>query len=135
MKALMQLQRNGLCPKPLKPGDKHIMQKGRYQMKNRAITFFVCSVLLLFLVGCNNKYKEDQFLGKTSAEIVDEFGQFDCSLMPSGEDGLYRSCKCGYTIKEPQVGFLGTSPEILFFIHFDENGTAVSCDEGYRPGG
>jgi hypothetical protein len=41
----------------------------------------------------------------------------------------------GYTVKEPKVGFLGTSDEILFFITFDENGVAKKCEEGYRPGG
>ena len=105
-------------------------------MKKKIMMIFICFfVFMLFLVGCDDKYHEDQFLGKTSAEIVNEYVQFDCTLMPLDEDGLYRNCRCGYTIKEPQVGFLGTSPEILFFIYFDENGIAVSCDEEYRPGG
>ena len=70
-------------------------------------------------IECNKQnHSEARFLGKTSAEIVNEFGQFDCTLMPSDEDGLYRNCGCGYRIKEPQVGFFGTSPEILFFIYF-----------------
>ena len=120
-------------------GNKYIMlkvlQKGCNLMKIKTILFFVCLVLLLFLLGCSDKYHEDQFLGKTSTEIMNEFGQFDCTLMPSGEDGLYRSCRCGYTIKESQARFFGTSQEILFFVYFDENGIAVSCDEGYRPGG
>jgi hypothetical protein len=120
-------------------GNKYIMlkvlQKGCNLMKIKTILFFVCLVLLLFLFGCSHKYHEDQFLGKTSTEIMNEFGQFDCTLMPSGEDGLYRSCRCGYTIKEPQARFFWTSQEILFFVYFDENGIAVSCDEGYRPGG
>ena len=104
-------------------------------MKKKTIAVLLCSVFLLFLAGCNEKYHEKQFLGKNSVEIVNEFGQFDCTLMPAGEDGLYRSCRCGYTVKEPQAGFLGTTEEVLFYIHFDENGIAVSCDEGYRPGG
>jgi len=37
--------------------------------------------------------------------------------------------------KEKQVGFLGTSEEEYFFIHFDENGVAYKCDYGVRPGG
>ena len=104
-------------------------------MKKALIVILVCYIFIICLVGCNVKYKPDDFLGKTSAEIENEYGQFDCVLMPVSEDGLYRNCRCGYTIKEPQVGFLGTSPEVLFFIHFDENGIATSCDEGYRPGG
>lgn len=30
------------------------------------------------------------------------------------EDGIYKNCSCGYTIKEPHVGFFGTSDEKLF---------------------
>ena len=104
-------------------------------MKKIITTALVCAVLLLFFVGCNTQYREEQLLGKTSAEIEIEFGQFDCVLMPASEDGLYRSCQCGYTVKEPQVGFFGTSPEVLLFIYFDENGIALSCEEGSRPGG
>ena len=72
---------------------------------------------------------------RTSAQIAAEFGDFDCVGNHAGEDGLYRNSSCGYTIKEPRVGFLGTDPEVLFFISFDENGIAVRCYEGYRPGG
>jgi hypothetical protein len=55
--------------------------------------------------------------------------------MPADGDGLYRNCRCGYTIQKPQKGFLGTQPEKIFFICFDENGVAISCEEGFRPGG
>ena len=93
-------------------------------------TMFMCS-----FVGCSPKYSADDFVGKTSAQIEAEFGTFDCCGMPISEDGLYRNTACGYTIKESRVGFLGTDPEVLFFISFDENGIAVACEEGYRPGG
>lgn len=86
-------------------------------------------------MGCGAVYHEADFVGRTSAEIEEKFGPFDCVGMPEGEDGLYRNCRCGYTIQDPRKGPLGTSPEILFFIIFDENGVAVSCEEGYRPGG
>lgn len=92
-------------------------------------------LLCMLFVGCTEPYHADQFLGKTSAEIAAAFGAFDCTTMPPDADGLYRSCSCGYTIREPRKGFLGTSPEVLFFIGFDENGIAVTCTEGYRPGG
>ena len=55
--------------------------------------------------------------------------------MPVCEDGLFRQCRCGYTIEEPRVGYLGTSPEVLYFITFDKNGVAIECEKGYRPGG
>lgn len=97
----------------------------------------LCSLFLisvLFVAGCA-KYQESDFLGKTSAQIVEQYGEFDCIYQPAEEDGLYRSTACGYTTKEPHVGFLGTSPEELFYIVFDDNGIAVRCYEGYRPGG
>ena len=104
-------------------------------MKKLIAAILICVVFLMSLAGCNAKYNAEQFIGKSSAEIEQEYGRFDCVTMPRSADGLYRNCDCGYTIKEPQVGYLGTSPEVLFFITFDENGIAVSCEEGYRPGG
>jgi len=91
--------------------------------------------LVLSLVGCTAKYNADDFIGKTSVEIISKYGVFDCIGTPASEDGLYRNCQCGYTIKESQKGFLGTSAEVLLFISFDENGVAIECEEGYRPGG
>ncbi len=78
---------------------------------------------------------EYEFIGKTSAVIEKEFGLFDCVGMPADDDGLHRSCRCGYTVKEAKKVFWGTEPEILFFITFDETGCAIKTDEGYRPGG
>ncbi|MBR2894461.1 MAG: hypothetical protein IKC03_02240 [Oscillospiraceae bacterium] len=102
-------------------------------MRRRIAVLFL--VLVLFLMGCSTKYYADDFVGKTSKEIEQEFGSFDCIGMPVGKNGLYRNCQCGYTIKEARKGFLGTTPEVLFFISFDENGIAIACEEGYRPGG
>ena len=98
----------------------------------------LCILLSLFLLsfaGCKKQYREEDFLGKNSRQIVSEFGPFDLTPSQIPDDGLYRNATCGYTVREPQVGFLGTSPEVLFFITFDENGIAVTCSEGYRPGG
>lgn len=81
------------------------------------------------------KYDEDWIIGKTSIEIVNKYGEFNCEEMPVCEDGLFRQCRCGYTIEEPRVGYLGTSPEVLYFITFDKNGVAIECEKGYRPGG
>ncbi len=104
-------------------------------MKKILAAFLICIVSLFALSGCGNKYSEEDFIGKTSAQIEAEFGTFDCLGMPVSEDGLYRNTACGYTIKEEQKGFLGSDPEILIFIEFDENGVATRCWEGYRPGG
>ncbi len=95
----------------------------------------ICIVFLLSLVGCSDKYNEDDFIGKTSAQIVEEFGQFDCILMHMSSDGLYRNTACGYTIVEAGGGLFGEEPEELIFICFDENGVAYKTYEDYRPGG
>ena len=92
-------------------------------------------VLSLFLSGCGGRYAESDFLGKTSAQVVAEYGDFDCVTVPAGEDGLYRNCRCGYTVREARSGSFGRTEEVLFFIQFDENGQAVDCEEGPRPGG
>ena len=104
-------------------------------MKKRTAIAFVISLLVLLLVGCSSEYNPEDFIGKTSEEIISQYGSFDCLSMPAGEDGLYRNCRCGYTIKEAEKGLFGKSEEELFFITFDENGVATMCDEGYRPGG
>ncbi len=103
-------------------------------MKTTTIVL-IFAIFLFSLVGCSSKYSADNCIGKTSAQIEAEYGTFDCCGMPASEDGLYRNTSCGYTIKEPKITFLGTDPEVLFFITFDENGIAVACEEGYRPGG
>lgn len=104
-------------------------------MKRYIASALVSICLLSLLAGCSSGYHADDFLGKTSAEIISKFGPFDCITMPVSEDGLFRNCRFGYTVKASQKGFPGTSPEILFFITFDENAVAVKCEEGYRPGG
>ena len=104
-------------------------------MKKYISAIFLIVFCVSCLIGCGEKYKAKYILGKTSDEIIEKYGAFDSKTILADEDGLYRNCTCWYTVKEPRVGFLGTSPEILFFIRFDENGMATDCREGYRPGG
>ncbi len=104
-------------------------------MRRYAAALLAAIIFTLTLAGCSSGHDTEDFIGKTSAEIVDENGDFDCVIGEAGEDGLYRNSKCGYTIKEKKTGFLGSSDEVLFFICFDENGVATSCAEGVRPGG
>lgn len=104
-------------------------------MRRYAAALLAAIIFTLTLAGCSSKYGAEDFIGKTSAEIVDENGAFDCVIGETGEDGLYRDSKCGYTIKAKKAGFLGSSDEVLFFICFDENGVATRCEEGVRPGG
>lgn len=103
-------------------------------MKRLAVTVFVLCMIMT-LCGCHDPYRESDFLGKTSHRIVAEFGPFDCEGKAPGADGLYRNTACGYTLQDERTGFLGTEPEWLIFIAFDENGIAHECWEGYRPGG
>lgn len=98
------------------------------------ILWFLLLALFLTCVGCS-QYTPSRFLGKTSEQIEAEFGNFDCIGKPADGDGLYRNCSCGYTVRDAKTGFLGTEPERIFFITFDENGVAVKCEEDYRPGG
>lgn len=100
----------------------------------KTVALIIATILMMTLAGCK-EYQEENFVGKTSAQVMAEYGEFDCVGMPADADGLYRNTCCGYTIKESRVGLLGTDPEVLFFIHFDKNGIAVECEEGYRPGG
>ena len=104
-------------------------------MKKAIAILFACIILILALTGCDSRYNKDEFLGKTSAEIIDDFGSFDCVGMPADGDGLYKNCRCGYTIREHKMNLFGSSPEILFLITFDEHAIAIACEEGYRPGG
>ena len=39
---------------------------------------FTISLLVLFLVGCSPKYNPEDFIGKTSEEIISQYGSFDC---------------------------------------------------------
>ena len=104
-------------------------------MKRYVLTLI--SVIVLVLTGCSAKYDEEKIIGKRSDEIVNTYGEFDSVLgidVPD-ENGIYRNCSCGYTIKEPQKGFFGTSEEVLFYIKFDDKGIATGCREDVRPGG
>lgn len=92
---------------------------------------------MVALVGCSVKYNEEDIIGKTSNEIIDVYGEFDnvIGIDVPDEDGVYRNCRCVYTIEESKQGFPGSSDEILFYIRFDENGIATDCEKGPRPGG
>jgi len=100
----------------------------------KKIVAVICFLAFVLTACASVLYDTDDFIGKTSSEIIMEFGEFDCVGIDE-VDGLYRNTKCGYTIKEEREGLLSKTEEVLFFIHFDENGIAYECSEGYRPGG
>ena len=104
-------------------------------MRKSVVAVLAVVCLVLCFAGCAPRYRSEDFVGRSSEEIIGEYGSFDCTTIPASDDGLYRNCRGGYTIKEPKAGFFGTSEEVLFFISFDENGIATECAEGYRPGG
>lgn len=74
-------------------------------MRRYAAALLAAIIFTLTLAGCSSGHDTEDFIGKTSAEIVDENGDFDCVIDEAGEDGLYRNSKCGYTIKEKETGF------------------------------
>ena len=86
------------------------------------IPILIC--ILFFLIGCK-PYNSDDFIGLSSQQIVEEFGEFDNIGMPPNEDGLYCNCECGYVIAETKSGILGTISPELFMIRFDANSIAV----------
>lgn len=104
-------------------------------MKNQLLTITLAFFLVFSITGCNpsKPYDSEDFIGLTSAEIVEKYGEFDNAHMPPSKDGLYHKCKCGYIVKEAAVGFLGTEPPEYFMIYFDENGIAYKC--AYETGG
>ena len=101
-------------------------------MKKFLLIVPVLGVLFLFYSGLS-KYDEENFIGKTSAEIAAQYGTFDFTTIAVREDCLYKDCRCGYVIQESSAGLLGNSREMMFFIVFDENGIAVSCFESEFP--
>lgn len=105
-------------------------------MKKKISLFIMLCITLISISACSkSKYKQDDFVGKTSKEIVKQYGEFDCTGMKADTDGVYKNTSCGYTIKEESKGFIDKHPEQLFFIRFDENGVATECYEDNRPGG
>ena len=104
-------------------------------MKRHIAAILIMIMLVAVLAGCVRKYDENDFIGKSSQEIQEELGDFDCTYGEISEDGLYRNTKCGYTYKEARKGFLGTEEEELFLIRFNEDGIATECTYGPRPGG
>ena len=100
----------------------------------KKIAFLLC--VLLLLCGCSGKkYRAEDFIGRSSGEIESIYGTFDCVGMPPCTDGLYKNTRCGYTLRPAKQGLPDKEEELLFFILFDKDGIAVSCENGYRPGG
>lgn len=100
------------------------------------LLIFLCLCMVICFVSCGSKYKAEDFIGKTSSEIIEEYGEFDCVCNTADDDGIYRSTRCGYTVGRENV-FFGDTWEVLFFIYFDENGVAYKCSDKPepRPGG
>lgn len=104
-------------------------------MKNKLLTIALTFFLIFNIAGCSlfKPYDPEDFIGLTSAEIVESYGEFDVRKAYSGKNNLYYKGACGYIVAEAQVGFLGTEPPEYFMIYFDENGIAYKC--AYETGG
>lgn len=111
--------------------------KGPKDMFKKISVIICCLCLMITLVGCSEKYNEKDIIGKSSNEIISAYGEFDnvIGIDVPDENRVYRNCKCGYTVEKSKQGFLSSSDEILFYIHFDENGIATDCEKGPRIGG
>lgn len=86
------------------------------------IPILIC--ILFFLIGCK-PYNSDDFIGLSSQQIVEEFGEFDrYSFWDSTKN--YRTGV--YIVKPKRVGFFGTYNEEYFVIRFDKKGFAYECE-------
>lgn len=92
------------------------------------VVLLLTGVLLITAFSACSKYTEDDFLGLTSSEIIEKYGDFDRKRGTPDEDGLYRDCACGYLISEKETDFFGTAPPEYFMIYFDKNGVADWCN-------
>ncbi len=98
----------------------------------KMLCFVLCGVMLLPLCACGaDPCDEEWLIGKTSAEIIERYGEFDHTHGDPSEDGLYRNTSCGYLTKDKRAGFFGTSPEEYYMITFDAEGRAVSIERDH----
>lgn len=94
----------------------------------KVISVFLTVLLVIGItLACSQQddlqYNKDWIIGKTSAEIQENYGEFDQARMPPSSDGLYRRCTCSYFLTEEQVA----DSIMMFSISFDENGVAHDC--------
>lgn len=94
-----------------------------------AVSVILFSAVLLTSCGKKYKYDSDRIIGKNSQEIIEQYGEFDVTASEQNSFGLYCSGTCSYIIVPKKVGYLGTIPERLYSISFDESGIAYRCFE------
>ena len=78
--------------------------------KNRAILFIIplFIIVLLFTFEKNSsKFNEKDFVGKTSAEIISQYGSFDFATLHPKEDGLYKK---GHTVCQIELKSILINP-------------------------
>ena len=100
-------------------------------MKKMCMVIVLIMLPMITLTGCKPYKKwlirESWVIGKTSIVIEENFGEFDCDDEEPDEDGMYRNCWCRYLIKESKTKWYGTTPDLFFYIYFNENGIAERC--------
>lgn len=81
---------------------------------------FPLLIIIVFSTDCSMEYvyDPDWIIGKTSAQIIEKYGEFDRAQgTPSQSDGLYRNCVCSYIIVPPRPAILDIdNPEVYFSI-------------------
>ena len=94
---------------------------------------FPLIIIIVSSTDCSMEYEYDPdwIIGKTSAQIIEKYGEFDRAQgSPSQSDGLYRNCVCSYIIVPPRPAILDIgNPEVYFSIRFNEQGAADGCYE------
>ena len=102
---------------------------GSINVMKKIIAFTLIMVLVMSFTSCTKpKYSEEDFIGLTSKEVIDKYGEFDISDgYPPDDDGVYRNACGGYIVKEEKVGYLGTTPPDYFVIYFDSEGIVYRC--------
>jgi len=100
--------------------------------RKHVVLLVILTILLVFsITGCksyHNPYNEEDFIGRTAAEIVDKFGEYDHIHSDADEDGVIRNNAIGYKIGGGTFGEFGTYPPIYFLAYIDENGICYKCE-------
>jgi len=107
-------------------------------MMKRILCLALLVVLLAALVGCKPSYQiydGKDFIGLTSKQIEDKYGEFYSHKQPPDEDGIYRSTSCKYMVSEGKSDAFGENRlPIYFVISFDKDGIACYCKYVFTSG-
>lgn len=100
-----------------------------------AVVLLIISIILfVILLLPSDKYDEKWIIGKTRAEIVEKYGEFNSYSTITSPNGKFLYDQGSYILKPKKVGFLGTKPPTYFKIKFNQEGKAYECSEEIEKG-